>query len=282
MSSREEIPSLEAMDFSSSAVTSDGKPWNLKIASWNINGIRAWMEKNGISYLTSEKPDILCLQETKCDVSKIPKTCEVEGYHAYWSSGDTEGYAGTGMYSKTKPLDVTFGIGKEKHDKEGRTITAEFENYYVVSTYVPNSGRGLPRLDYRTKEWDEDFREYLKKLDEKKPVIWCGDLNVAHQEIDLKNPKGNKKTAGFTPQERESFTETLGMGFFDSFRHLYPEQTEAYTFWTYMGNARGKNVGWRLDYFVLSERLKHKLCDSVIRKDVMGSDHCPIALFLAM
>lgn len=182
--------------------------------------------------------------------------------------------------SKEKPLNVTFGIETPEHSKEGRTITAEYEKYFFVTSYVPNSGRDLVRLDYR-KEWDKHFQEYLKNLDEKKPVILCGDLNVSHQEIDLKNPKKNKKNAGFTQEERDGFTELLKCGFVDSFRELYPERTGAYTFWTYMGNCRAKNVGWRLDYFVVSEKMKTNVCDSVIHSDVMGSDHCPISLLLS-
>lgn len=238
--------------------------------------------------------------------------------HKYWAgSEDKEGYSGVAMLCKTKPLNVTFGIGeymtpfylllyhfwsctslsqsslpsphfppcptagKEEHDKEGRVITAEFPTFYLVTAYVPNAGRGLVRLDYR-KTWDVDFRAYLSGLDEKKPLVLCGDLNVAHQEIDLKNPKGNRKNAGFTTEEREGFTQLLSAGFVDSFRELYPEQANAYTFWTYMMNSRSKNVGWRLDYFVLSSKLVSALCDSKIRNSAMGSDHCPITLHLAV
>uniref|UniRef100_A0A0B7A5W0 DNA repair nuclease/redox regulator APEX1 n=1 Tax=Arion vulgaris TaxID=1028688 RepID=A0A0B7A5W0_9EUPU len=274
--------SFTDVDFSAKAKTPSGKEANFKIASWNVNGLRAWLEKDGVSYIKAEDPDIVCLQELKCDVSIIPEEAQVEGYTTHWLSGDTEGYSGVGIYYKTKPIKVTEGIGHEKHDKEGRAITAEFDKFFLVNVYVPNSGRGLPRLDYRTKEWDVDFRKYLKSLDEKKPVILCGDLNVAHHEIDIRNPKGNKKTAGFTIEERESFTTTLREGFVDSFRHLYPHTENAFTFWTYMMNARAKNAGWRLDYFVLSERLKENLCDSIIRSKVTGSDHCPIVLQLAL
>ncbi|XP_067675285.1 DNA repair nuclease APEX1-like isoform X2 [Haliotis asinina] len=271
---------LDEQDFSSSAKTKDGLDWNLKISSWNINGIRAWLGKEGTAYISKEAPDIFCVQETKCSLEKMPDTVNVDGYHAYWSSGDAEGYAGTGMYCKKKPIEVMYGIGVGKHDKEGRVITAEFEKFYMVTAYIPNSGRGLTRLNYRTKEWDVAFQDYMKKLDAKKPVILCGDLNVAHLDIDLKNPKTNKKTAGFTPQEREGFTNLLNEGFVDSFRLLYPEQEGAYTFWAYFMNNRAKDVGWRLDYFVISERLKDTLCDSIIRKFVQGSDHCPIVLLL--
>lgn len=279
---REPIPDVTAIDFSSAATTTDGKMWNMKFASWNVNGIRAWCEKNGHSYITSEDPDIFCLQETKCDKESIPEDVKIKGYHIYWLSGDKDGYSGTGLYSKQEPIKVSYGIGHKKHDKEGRVITAEFEKFYFVTAYIPNSGRGLPRLPYR-EEWDVDFMEYLKGLDKVKPVILCGDLNVAHEEIDLANPKANaNKTAGFTKEEREGFTNLLAAGFVDSFRHLYPDTKGAYSWWSYMGNARSKNVGWRLDYFVTSERLKDSLCDSVIRSQVMGSDHCPIVLFMHM
>ncbi|XP_074649383.1 exodeoxyribonuclease-like [Tubulanus polymorphus] len=277
---QKKIPDVTELDFSCESKTPEGKPWNLKIASWNVNGIRAWVEKNGQSYITAEDPDVICLQETKCSEEKIPDDCKIDGYHSYWSSAKQEGYAGTGLLSKIKPINVTFGIGIDKHDEEGRVITAEYEKFYLIGSYIPNSGKGLVRLDYRTKEWDKDFFAYLKELDKKKPIIWCGDLNVAHQEIDLKNPKTNKKTAGFTPQERESFGNFLDDGFVDSFRHLYPDKTDIYSFWTYMMNARAKNTGWRLDYFVLSKRLVPNLCDQIIRTDVYGSDHCPLALFM--
>jgi len=281
-SKKEQIPDVSLIDFSNESKSPDGKPWNFKITSWNINGIRAWLEKNGHSYLAEEKPDILCVQETKCSDDKLPEEMKkVEDYHAYWLSGDKDGYSGVGILSKKEPVSVKYGIDISEHDTEGRVITAEYEQFYLVAAYVPNAGRGLVRLEYRMK-WDEDFRAYLKKLDSLKPVILCGDLNVAHEEIDLANPKTNKKNAGFTKEEREGFTTLLGEGFVDSFRRLYPDVTGAYTFWTYMMNARAKNVGWRLDYFVLSEKLCDKLCDNVIRKDVFGSDHCPITLFLSL
>ncbi|CAL1528888.1 unnamed protein product [Lymnaea stagnalis] len=276
------VDCLVGLDYSTTAKAPNGKEANFKIASWNLNGLRAWLEKDGLDYVKAEQPDVFCVQETKCDISKIPEDAKLEGYTNHWLSGDKDGYSGVGMYFKTKPLSVTEGIGIEKHDKEGRVITAEFEKFYLVNTYIPNSSRGLVRLNYRTEEWDVDFRNYLKTLDKKKPVVWCGDLNVAHQEIDIKNPKGNVRNAGFTDEERNSFTETLKEGFIDSFRHLHPKEEHAYTFWTYMMNARAKNAGWRLDYFVLSERFKENLCDSVIRSKVMGSDHCPIVLHLAL
>ncbi|OWF42055.1 DNA-(apurinic or apyrimidinic site) lyase-like [Mizuhopecten yessoensis] len=269
-------------EFNPDKVTADGRKATLKITSWNVNGLRAWLKGDGLNYLKTHNPDILCVQETKCSLTKLPKEVEYEGYHAFWYSADTEGYAGTGMYTKTKPISLTNGIGIDKHDSEGRIITAEFEKFFLVTSYVPNSGKGLVRLNYRTKEWDIDFRGYLKKLDAKKPVILCGDLNVAHTPADLKNPKTNKKTPGFTEAEREEFTKLLGEGYVDSFRELYPNARDCFSFWTYMMNARAKNVGWRLDYFVLSERLKTDLCDSIIQQSIMGSDHCPIMLSMAL
>jgi len=258
--------------------TSNGKDWNLKIVSWNVNGIRAWLEKNGMDYVKAEDPDIFCCQETKCDKSKIPPKAEIPGYHSYWLSGDTQGYSGVGLMTKIKPISVTFEID-EKHSDEGRVIIAEYEKFFLINSYIPNSGRGLVRLDYRLK-WEEQFRKSLKEFDKKKPVIWCGDLNVAHNEIDLKNPKTNTKTAGFTKEERECFTQLLSDGYFDSFRYLYPNVTGAYTFWSYLRNSRASNVGWRLDYFVLSNKLKENLADNLIRSEIVGSDHCPIVLYL--
>ncbi|KAG9330509.1 hypothetical protein JZ751_016218 [Albula glossodonta] len=251
--------------------TKDGHAANWKITSWNVDGLRAWVKKKG-------------LDETKCAEKALPNeiTSMPEYPHKYWSgSEEKEGYSGVAMLCRTEPLKVTYGIGKEEHDKEGRVITAEFPNFFLVTSYVPNAGKGLVRLDYR-KTWDVDFQAYLSELDQRKPVVLCGDLNVAHQEIDLKNPKGNKKNAGFTPEEREGFSKLLEAGFVDSFRELYPEQAYAYTFWTYMMNSRSKNVGWRLDYFVLSRTLLPNLCDSKIRGAAMGSDHCPITLHLAI
>lgn len=267
-----------SIDFSSEAKTKDGKPWNFKISSWNVAGLKAWVKKNGMEYIKREDPDIICLQETKCSEKKLPPESKVEGYHAYWHSGEKEGYAGVAILSKIKPLDVKFGIEKTELDNEGRVITAEYEKFYLVNVYVPNAGQGLKSLPRRL-EWDPAFRAYLKSLDEKKPVILCGDLNVAHNEIDLANPKTNTKSAGFTPQEREGMTELLKQGFVDTFRSLYPDKTGAYSFWTYMSNARSRNVGWRLDYFITSERFVPQICDNVIRNEVFGSDHCPITLF---
>ncbi|XP_046392016.1 DNA-(apurinic or apyrimidinic site) endonuclease [Ischnura elegans] len=270
---------FSSLDFSCDKKTPDGKQWNLKISSWNVAGLRAVVKKNGLDYINYEKPDIFCLQEIKCPEKKLPSETKVEGYHAYWSSGERDGYGGTGLYSKEKPLDVKYGIGKPEFDEHGRVITAEYEKFYLVNVYVPNSGRGLVNLEKR-KEWDIAFREYLKDLDEKKPVILTGDLNVAHQPIDLANPKTNTKNAGFTQEERDGFTKLLEEGFVDSFRQLYPDKKDTYTFWTNMKNAREKNVGWRLDYFVISKKLIPGLCESTMRSQVFGSDHCPITLFL--
>ncbi|KPP67689.1 DNA-(apurinic or apyrimidinic site) lyase-like [Scleropages formosus] len=264
--------------------TKDGRTANMKITSWNVDGLRAWVKKKGLDWVREELPDVICLQETKCAEKSLPQdiTSMPEFPHKYWAGSEgKEGYSGVAMLCKTKPLNITYGIGKEEHDKEGRVITAEFPSFFLVTAYVPNAGRGLVRLDYR-KTWDVDFRAYLSELDQKKPLVLCGDLNVAHHEIDIKNPKGNRKNAGFTAEEREGFTQLLAAGFVDSFRELYPEQANAYTFWTYMMNARAKNVGWRLDYFVISRRLLPSLCDSKIRNKVMGSDHCPITLHITV
>ncbi|XP_063635841.1 DNA-(apurinic or apyrimidinic site) endonuclease [Cydia splendana] len=270
----------EDIDFSNSSKTVQGKEWNLKISSWNVDGIRAWMNKGGLDYIKYEKPDILCLQETKCAKDKLPdEIANLPGYHAYWQGSDTEGYAGVGIYTTKLAISVQYGLGNEELDADGRMITAEYEQFYLICTYVPNAGRKLVTLPKRL-QWNDEFRKYVKALNEKKPVIICGDMNVAHNEIDLANPKANKRNAGFTPEERAGMTDLLGDGLVDSYRHLRPDDTGAYTFWTYMSNARAKNVGWRLDYFLLSERLLPSLCDSVIRSEVYGSDHCPITLFL--
>ncbi|KAM9705819.1 DNA repair nuclease APEX1 isoform 1-T1 [Menidia menidia] len=262
----------------------DGRSANTKITSWNVDGLRAWVKKKGLDWVREEAPDVLCLQETKCADKDLPAdiTSMPEYPHKYWAASQgKEGYSGVAMLCKTEPIKVTYGIGKEEHDKEGRVITAEFPAFYLVTAYVPNASRGLVRLDYR-KSWDADFRAYLSELDVQKPLVLCGDLNVAHQEIDLKNPKGNKKNAGFTPEEREGMSQLLAAGFLDAFRQLYPEQANAYTFWTYMMNARAKNVGWRLDYFLLSSSLLPGLCDCKIRNQALGSDHCPITLHMAV
>ncbi|KAF7235650.1 DNA-(apurinic or apyrimidinic site) lyase [Varanus komodoensis] len=261
-----------------------GKKYTLKVTSWNVDGIRAWFKKKGLEWLSEENPDVLCLQETKCAEKQLPAEIRdlAEYPHKYWAcSDDKEGYSGVALLSKRKPDHVAYGIGEEEHDKEGRVITAEFPSYFLVTAYVPNAGRGLVRLEYRQR-WDTAFRSYLQGLAARKPLILCGDLNVAHGEIDLKNPKGNKKNAGFTPEERAGFSKLLEAGFVDTFRHLYPDTAYAYTFWTYMMNARAKNVGWRLDYFVVSQDLLDSLCDSKIRSTALGSDHCPITLYMAV
>lgn len=254
------------------------KEFNYKISSWNVAGLRAWIGKQGLELLETEQPDILCLQETKCTEDQLPDTIKVKGYHTYWNC-KPGGRDGVGLYTKTMPYDVKYGIGNEEMDSAGRVITAEYSRFYLVCVYVPNAGRGLVNLKKRM-EWDILFRKYVKQLDVKKPVIVCGDMNVAHTEIDLANPKTNTKSAGFTPEERQGMTDFLAEGFVDSFRALYPDKEKAYSFWTYLGAARAKNVGWRLDYFIVSERLQPKVVDNLMRYECMGSDHCPITLFL--
>jgi len=272
-----------SINFSSDAKTGEGNPWNLKLSSWNVDGLRACCNKGGAEFLTHEMPDILCLQETKVSEKKLPEEMKdlAEYPHCYWLAAEKEGYSSVGLLSKTKPLTVEFGFktGGEDHNSEGRLITAEFDTFYLVTTYVPNAGRGLVTLDKRM-DWDPRLREHVNTLDKVKPVIICGDMNVAHKEIDLKNPKGNKKNAGFTQEERDGFTELLETGFVDSFRHFYPDKEGSYSFWTYMMNCRAKNVGWRLDYFIVSQRLVPKLADCLMREQVFGSDHCPITLLL--
>ncbi|XP_058815811.1 DNA-(apurinic or apyrimidinic site) endonuclease isoform X2 [Topomyia yanbarensis] len=256
-----------------------GKEYNYKIASWNVAGLRGLVEKGAWEYVEHEKPDILCVQETKCTEEQLPDAARhIKGYHPYWLC-KPGGYAGVAIYSKKMPFNVTYGLGDEEQDADGRLLTAEYEKFYLVCVYVPNAGRKLVTLPKRLR-WDEKFHQYLKELDAKKPVIVCGDMNVAHEEIDLTNPKTNKKNAGFTQEERDGMTKLLSLGFVDTFRQLYPEQKGAYTFWSYMGNARSKNVGWRLDYFITSERLVSKVVDNVMRSEVYGSDHCPLTLFL--
>ncbi|XP_045459483.1 DNA-(apurinic or apyrimidinic site) endonuclease-like [Melitaea cinxia] len=270
----------ESIDFSNTSKNSQGKEWNFKIASWNVDGIRAWMGKDGLEYLKYEKPDILCLQEVKCSQEKLPDEIKnVPGYHAYWLCSDKDGYAGVGIYTTKLAMNVQYGLHNEELDSDGRIITAEYEQFYLICTYVPNAGRKLVTLPKRLK-WNEEFRKHVKTLDKNKPVIICGDMNVAHNEIDLTNPKTNRKNAGFTDEERAGMTELLGDGFVDLYRHFYPNKTGAYTFWSYMFNSRSKNVGWRLDYFIVSQRLLPALCDTVIRDEVYGSDHCPITVFM--
>lgn len=247
----------------------------LKLISWNVNGLRAVLGKGFLDFFDKEKPDILCLQETKLSEGQLD--LELEGYESYFNYAEKKGYSGTAVYTRIKPIDVTFGIGIDEHDHEGRVITMEFENCYLVNVYTPNSQRGLSRLPYRM-EWEDAFRSYLLSLDSKKPVVVCGDMNVAHQEIDLKNPKSNRKNAGFSDEERAKFTELLEAGFTDTFRFFYPDKEGAYTWWSYMFKAREKNVGWRIDYFCVSKKIENKIKDALIYSDVMGSDHCPVGL----
>lgn len=259
----------------------DDKEFNFKISSINVAGLRAFIDKGGLDFLQHEKPDILCLQETKCTEDQLPDAARnIKGYHPYWLC-KPGGHAGIAIYSKIMPYNVEYGIGDPEQDSDGRILTAEYEKFFLVCTYVPNAGRKLVTLDKRLR-WNKLFEAHLKKLDAKKPVIVAGDMNVAHEEIDLANPKTNKRNAGFTQEERDGMTDLLNLGFVDTFRHFYPDKEKAYTFWTYMGGARAKNVGWRLDYFITSERLVSKVVDSVIRKDILGSDHCPISLFLKL
>ncbi|KIL31619.1 exodeoxyribonuclease III [Bacillus subtilis] len=249
----------------------------MKLISWNVNGLRAVMRKmDFLSYLKEEDADIICLQETKIQDGQVD--LQPEGYHVYWNYAVKKGYSGTAVFSKQEPLQVIYGIGVEEHDQEGRVITLEFENVYVMTVYTPNSRRGLERIDYRM-QWEEALLSYILELDQKKPVILCGDLNVAHQEIDLKNPKANRNNAGFSDQEREAFTRFLEAGFVDSFRHVYPDLEGAYSWWSYRAGARDRNIGWRIDYFVVSESLE-QIEDASISADVMGSDHCPVELII--
>ncbi len=249
----------------------------MKLISWNVNGLRACMQKGFMEYFNEADADIFCLQETKLQGGQIEM--ELPGYHQYWNYAEKKGYSGTALFTKEEPLKVTCGIGVEEHDHEGRVITAEYKNYYVIAVYVPNSQRELTRLAYRM-EWEAAFLHYIKELEKDKPVIYCGDLNVAHKEIDLKNPRSNRRNAGFTDEERECFTRVLDNGFVDTFRHFYPDLKDAYSWWSYMGRAREKNVGWRIDYFVTSGSLKERLADAKIHPNVFGSDHCPVELDL--
>ncbi|KAB0800981.1 hypothetical protein PPYR_05335 [Photinus pyralis] len=270
----------EAIDYSCTTKNKHGETFNVRISNWNVDGLRAWVQKDGLSFLEYEKPDILCLQETKCSEDKLPDDIkELQDYKMFWHNSNKEGYAGVALFSLVEPLSIKYGIGNDEHDTEGRCITAEYEKYYVVSVYVPNAGRRLVTLPKRL-EWNKIFKKFIKELDKQKPVIICGDMNVAHSEIDLANPKTNTKNAGFTKEEREGMTDFLSDGYVDTFRKLYPDQTGAYTFWTYMRNARSNNVGWRLDYFIVSDRLVDNVCDNKIRSGVFGSDHCPITLFM--
>ncbi|MCR2043574.1 exodeoxyribonuclease III [Anaerosalibacter massiliensis] len=247
----------------------------MKLISWNVNGLRACVRKGFLDYFKDIDADIFCVQEIKLQEGQIE--LDLEGYYNYWNYAEKKGYSGTAIFTKQKPLTVKYGIEMEEHDNEGRVITLEFEKFYLVNVYTPNSQRELTRLDYRM-EWEDDFRAYLKELDSIKPVILCGDLNVAHKEIDLKNPKTNRKNAGFTDEERGKMTELLEAGFIDTFRYFYPDKEDAYSWWSYMRKARDRNVGWRIDYFIASERLEEHLKDAEIYSEIMGSDHCPVAL----
>lgn len=247
----------------------------MKLVSWNVNGLRACINKGFLEYFTEVDADIFCLQEIKLQEGQID--LDLEGYNQYWNYAVKKGYSGTAIFTKVKPLSVKYGVGIEQHDQEGRVITLEFEDFYLVTAYTPNSQRGLTRLDYRMR-WEDMFRQYLKDLDSKKPIILCGDLNVAHREIDLKNPQSNRKNAGFTDEERGKMTALLNSGFIDTFRYFYPDKEGAYTWWSYMAKSRDRNVGWRIDYFIISERLKDRLTDSQIHSNILGSDHCPIVL----
>ena len=247
----------------------------MKLISWNVNGLRACLGKGFMDYFSAENADFFCLQETKMQPgqAQVP----AEGYHEFFNSAEKKGYSGTAIFARQEPLSVSYGMGSELHDHEGRLITLEYDRFYLVTVYTPNSQRGLTRLMYRLC-WEEDFRLYLKRLDEKKPVIVCGDMNVAHREIDLKNPKTNTENAGFTPQEREAMTKLLDAGFVDTFRLLHPDATGAYSWWSYMFNARANNAGWRIDYFLVSERIRDRVREARIDAQVMGSDHCPVVL----
>lgn len=248
---------------------------SMKFISWNVNGLRACAAKGFIEFFNDIDADFFCIQETKLQEGQIDFA--PEGYYAYWNYAEKKGYSGTAIFTKHKPLSVTYGMGIPKHDTEGRIITLEYDDFYFITVYVPNSKRELLRLDYRM-EWEDDFRDYVCRLDEKKPVVFCGDLNVAHKEIDLKNPKTNRRNAGFTDEERDKFSLMLDAGFTDTFRFFYPELDGVYSWWSYMFKAREKNAGWRIDYFVTSKRIDDKLMDAKIHTDILGSDHCPVEL----
>lgn len=247
----------------------------MKFISWNVNGLRACVGKGFLDFFREADADIFCLQETKLQEGQID--LELPGYYQYWNYAEKKGYSGTAVFAKEEPLNVSYGIGIEEHDHEGRVITLEYPDFYFITVYTPNSQNELARLPYRMK-WEDDFLAYLKKLEEKKPVIFCGDLNVAHKEIDLKNPKSNHKNAGFTDEERGKFTALTEAGFIDTFRYFYPDVKDVYSWWSYRFKAREKNAGWRIDYFVVSEALRERLEDAVIYQEVMGSDHCPVGL----
>ena len=247
----------------------------MKLVSWNVNGLRACLNKGFADFFAAADADIVCIQETKMQ----PGQAEVgfAGYEQFWNSAVKKGYSGTAVFSRIQPLAVSYGMGVAEHDQEGRIITLEYDEFQLVNVYTPNSQRGLARLEYRL-QWEDDFRVYVGQLDRKKPVVVCGDLNVAHREIDIKNPAANKNNAGFTPQERGKMTELLESGLIDSFRHLYPDRRDVYSWWSYMGNARERNVGWRIDYFLVSGQIQNRIREAAIRMEVQGSDHCPVVL----
>ncbi|RDU65872.1 exodeoxyribonuclease III [Helicobacter didelphidarum] len=249
----------------------------MKLISWNVNGLRACMEKGFMEFFDSINADVFCIQETK--MQKEQATFEFQGYHNFWNSAEKKGYSGTLILTKEQPINVVNDMGISHHDKEGRIITAEYKDFYLVNVYTPNSKRELERLSYR-QEWEDDFRAFLKQLEYKKGVVVCGDLNVAHKEIDLKNPKTNRRNAGFTDEEREKMSQLLESGFIDSYRYFYPDKESAYTWWSYMGKARANNTGWRIDYFLLSKCLESRLQEAMIYPDIFGSDHCPVGIIL--
>lgn len=251
----------------------------MKLISWNVNGLRAAVNKGFKEFFEEIDADIFCIQETKMQLEQLDLFTEMlfKDYHQYWNSAEKKGYSGTAIFSKTEPMSVTYGLGIEEHDKEGRLITLEYPEFYFIDCYTPNSKRSLERLPYRM-IWEDEVRKYLEKLDKVKPVIYCGDLNVAHNDIDLKNFKANRGNSGFTDEERQKMTELLSSGFIDTFRYKYPDKEDCYTWWSYMGNARTKNIGWRIDYFIVSDRIKENILDAKIHSNILGSDHCPIEL----
>ncbi|MFZ7120621.1 MAG: exodeoxyribonuclease III [Eubacteriaceae bacterium] len=251
----------------------------MKLISWNVNGIRACVKKGFIEFFNESNADIFCIQETKLQEGQIE--LELDGYHQYWNYAEKKGYSGTAIFSKVEPINVIYGMGIEEHDKEGRIITLEYDNYFIMTVYTPNSQRGLARIEYRMK-WEEDFLSFIKALEEKKPIIFCGDLNVAHREIDLKNPKTNRKNAGFSDEERNKFDKIVEYGIIDTYRYFYPNKESVYTWWSYMFKARENNAGWRIDYFCISQELKNKLVDAKIYSEVYGSDHCPVGLIISV
>ncbi len=249
----------------------------MKFISWNVNGIRACLTKGFMDFFNNEDADIFCLQETKVQAGQVE--LDLKGYHQYWNYAEKKGYSGTAVFTKQEPLSVRYGLGIEEHDKEGRVITLEFPDFYFITVYTPNSKTELERLDYRM-VWEDEFRKYMKDLEKEKPVVVCGDLNVAHKEIDLKNPKTNRKNAGFTDEERNKFTELMNAGFIDTFRYFYPEQEGIYSWWSYRFKAREKNAGWRIDYFLTSASMKDRLVSAKIHTEILGSDHCPVELVI--